>query len=639
MDSGLSEQEFARSRCGQYMSEQGLLYTPAPGGGFATAAFRFTGTECRSRNTAEQGHKNGTVILSAPPFNGKPLLSFMEDAMGACKEAAAQSAGQTPSEVQNGCREKIAALRALDAVYRAAEYGDTHEAHQTGGAARHGIADTPRNCGPLSVLYADDGSVLFLPPALFERSVLARTGAERAALYGFWVRGGMSGHESRTFTFAACVYAVLTGKPPFTEIDDERRTEDYADNNFIPLACLFPHIADNSEGEALRALIHSVDAALAAPKKNRKGAAFALRGGHGNRHTGGYGTEGGGQAKVHGQRALPSFVITEKAFKKNPFVPLPVPPAVSGNTVPSPADDNSDSPEQQSLALFVRAQQKTVRRRRFMRKHGTKLAFGTGLFAIVLIAAISIIKTNLERPNTKGMTPIEVVHTFYNGLHTLDTIVMDGCGTHKAVKAYSNMAANLFVTGKIRQAYEKSPPFLPPEQWPFSYDPASIWIFGLTRLSIAEMDGKGTVLPTYTHTAYAEKGDSVRIHADFFIIANEGAENYSVMHRNDELTLSFNKRWRITDIQSRNEDIAIDSASFKNDMTAALKAAHKAAHDSAAVHEDNAESSAATVCTPETFSENLIREIAELYGRYPWLPDEASLRRGFTEIFEYYRFR
>ena len=74
-------------------------------------------------------------------------------------------------------------------------------------------------------------------------------------------------------------------------------------------------------------------------------------------------------------------------------------------------------------------------------------------------------------------------------------------------------------------------------------------------------------------------------------------------------------------------------------MMAALKAAHKAAHDSAAVHEDNAESSAATVCTPEAFSENLIREIAELYGRYPWLPDEASLRRGFTEIFEYYRFR
>ena len=68
LNSGLSEQEFARSRLAQYMNEEGLLCKPLSedsctagtqgGASFAIETFRFTGTAV----------KDGTGILTAPRF-------------------------------------------------------------------------------------------------------------------------------------------------------------------------------------------------------------------------------------------------------------------------------------------------------------------------------------------------------------------------------------------------------------------------------------------------------------------------------------------------------------------------------------------------------------------------------------------
>ncbi|WP_428771102.1 hypothetical protein V1L52_04465 [Treponema sp. HNW] len=573
LNSGLNEQEFARSRLARYMNEEGLLCKPDGSASFKTEAFRFTGTAV----------KNGKVVLSGSGFKGQSLLSFIQNAMSA-------SAENSPCS-DRACAEKIAALKALDAVYRAVRMlsGDTGAQNSAQGKA----AQSLHNCGPLSILYGKDGSILFLPPSLFERSMLARSGKERAFLYGFWVRGGTSESESFDFTFAACTYAVLTGQPPFSASDEEERIEDYTDDNFIPLSLLFPYIADNDEGRSFQNLIRTVDASLCSPQVRRTSI----------------------QIRRQGQGLLPSLIVNQKAFAQNPFMPLQLPQTCRGSRKTGPkVPEHIQAAEEKALSAFIKTHKKKTARRRFMRRQSTKLAIAAGIFVLMSAAVFSIVKTNMQRPSTKGMTPVEVVHTFYNALHQLDTLTIDGCGDRKALKNYSNTAASLFVTGKMRQAYEKTPDFLPPEQWPFAYNPLGTWIFGLTRLSVNALENT-----SFTDSVSAQKGDSVRIKAEFFMLANEGPEHYAVSRHSDELTLSFNKRWRITDIQSTREDIQVDDEAFRRDIAEVLEAAQKAPQ--------------------EAFAENLIREIGHLYGRYPWLPDEAALRHGAEKIPEYCRFR
>ena len=240
IDSGLNEQDFARSRSGQYMSETGFLCTPEPNApnvsneavSFRVDDFRFTGTRLG---------KNGTVILCAPSFAGNCLLSLIQNALSAHADSAAGN--------NVGADSAAAQKKALQAIYAAST------------AAEYLLKQNKNfvNCGPAGIIVSENGSVLFLPPTLFERSMLSRSGNERAFLYGSWLAPISDTGASLRFTVAACAYAVMSGKRPFEQEDEEKRGEDYLDNNFIPLAYLIA-----AENDKTKALLQMLDGALCA---------------------------------------------------------------------------------------------------------------------------------------------------------------------------------------------------------------------------------------------------------------------------------------------------------------------------------------------------------------------------------------
>jgi hypothetical protein len=60
------------------------------------------------------------------------------------------------------------------------------------------------------------------------------------------------------------------------------------------------------------------------------------------------------------------------------------------------------------------------------------------------------------------MAPLEVAETYYRAFGNLDHAVMESCVSGKAGKEDIKMAVNLFVIGKVREAYEKpKDPFVP----------------------------------------------------------------------------------------------------------------------------------------------------------------------------------
>ena len=518
IDSGLNEQDFARSRSGQYMSETGFACTPEPNAPnasndearFRIEDFRFTGTRLG---------KNGTVILCAPSFVGDCLLSLIQNALSAHADSAAgNNAGADLRREADALRFTAAAQKkALQAIYAASS------------AAEYLLKQNKNfvNCGPAGIIVSENGSVLFLPPTLFERSMLSRSGNERAFLYGSWIAPISDKSANLRFTVAACAYAVMSGKRPFEQEDEEKRSEDYLDNNFIPLAYLIA-----AENDKTKALLQMLDGALSCKTQYTKSGLQSARP-----------SQSAGAAAASAK--VPAFLPPD-------FTDLLTAASAYGKT---DAAANAKKELDEKRTAFIAQRHKTVKRRRFMRRHGVKLAVAAAAILIAAVSAVGIVKSN-NRPTTKDMTAMEVVRTFYSALHNLDTLTMDSCGSRKALKNYSNMAATLFVTGKMRQAYENTPSFLTPEQWVASDNPLDYWVFGLTHLTVESEDPAA-------YAQNAHRGDTAQITARFYILAEEGQHNYRVAAYTDRLMLEYGKKyWQITRIDSQSEDVDFDAELF-----------------------------------------------------------------------------
>ena len=518
IDSGLNEQDFAHSRSGQYMSETGFLCTPEPNAPnasndearFRIEDFRFTGTRLG---------KNGTVILCAPSFADDCLLSLIQNALAAHADSAAgNNAGADLRREADALRFTAAAQKkALQAIYAASS------------AAEYLLKQNKNfvNCGPAGIIVSENGSVLFLPPTLFERSMLSRSGNERAFLYGSWIAPISDKSANLRFTVAACAYAIMSGKRPFEQEDEEKRAEDYLDNNFIPLAYLIA-----AENDKTKALLRTIDGALSCKTQYTKG----------------------GLQSARPSQSAGAAVASAKApaFLPHDFTDLLTAASTYGKT---DAAATAKKGLDEKRTAFIAQRHKTVKRRRFMRRHGVKLAVAAAAILIAAVSTVGIVKSN-NRPTTENMTAMEVVRTFYSALHNLDTLTMDSCGSRAALKNYSNMAATLFVTGKMRQAYENTPSFLTPEQWVASDNPLDYWVFGLTHLTVESEDPAA-------YAQNAQKGDTAQITARFYILAEEGQHNYRVAAYTDRLMLEYGKKyWQITRIDSRSEDVDFDAELF-----------------------------------------------------------------------------
>ena len=145
------------------------------------------------------------------------------------------------------------------------------------------------------------------------------------------------------------------------------------------------------------------------------------------------------------------------------------------------------------------------------------------------------------------MLPLEIVAGYYNGISALDQ-EKPAAYTTKSVKIeYSDLITNLFVTSKVRSAYEPETGIMTPAQLFLERSPGKKTIFGITALSIDKIN--------------ADENEA-EYSVSFFIwmpFASEKANNaglpetavqLSVYKYKDIVVLTYQKdRWKITGIQ------------------------------------------------------------------------------------------
>ncbi len=478
LNTGLSSRQFANAKMGQYVTEPGVLITQNAPNSFTTEEFRFTDTK-----TLPVG-KSDEVVLTNNTLQGTTLLS----------------------EIENDSKKSLQALETLSSIV---EWSIENNVQLP-------------NCGPEGTIITKKG-ILFLPFELFERSILAQNKDTSSLLYGCWVNTALNDIDSWRFTLSCYTYTILTSKKPFPELDREKRTEDYYDNNFIPLNLMI-----KTNDTASQIINHNLSLTNKAHtnikpqkmKEKKKSITASLR--ETNKNV------------ENGSVALPSQITDLEV-------------------------QNIDSLILQSQQQFIEKKAKQLKKTRFLRKQKSKIIVVSILFLFGCFIGGSIIKSNLSKPTTEGMTPTQVVQTLYTSLNTLDNVTLDSCGTTDAVGNYSNMVATIYVSSKMREAYERTSPFLTPSQWIGTDNPSEHFMFGLTNVTI-EQRGSSNDSPI--------KGDKAHFTASFYTVVKQGVDYFEVTKSSDTITLEYGrKHWQIVELKSDSQQIPVDSAQFIEDVT------------------------------------------------------------------------
>ena len=108
---------------------------------------------------------------------------------------------------------------------------------------------------------------------------------------------------------------------------------------------------------------------------------------------------------------------------------------------------------------------KSFQRRMFWEKNWKIVALVAIAIVVFAVGAGSILKGVLAPRITRGYAPLKIVQTFYDSMSSLDHQAMQSCVIGKAGQGEINEVTMLFVTSRVTQGYEGKSSILSAEEW------------------------------------------------------------------------------------------------------------------------------------------------------------------------------
>ncbi|MDR1218699.1 MAG: hypothetical protein LBK73_03710 [Treponema sp.] len=203
---------------------------------------------------------------------------------------------------------------------------------------------------------------------------------------------------------------------------------------------------------------------------------------------------------------------------------------------------------------FIKKSGFSVKTRRFLTKNNA-IVLGTAI-AVVAVGLLigSVVYDRSKAPNTKGMTPAEVVQAYYTAFTVLDHEFMQNAALKKAGKADIDVAVRLYALDRVRQAYQmnavqEQPSIVKAQDWLDSGGQpvaAEYFVFGVTDLQTTPEDqdeSDGEVSFNVRYNLWATDHGDTEAQPQTTLMP-------SVQARIDEIRLVLYKgSWRIADIQ------------------------------------------------------------------------------------------
>jgi hypothetical protein len=307
------------------------------------------------------------------------------------------------------------------------------------------------------------GTVFFPPDRLIKRAAEAEgsdawlKGAER------WTHPDLAGEAADVFAAAAMLYHILCGEPPYPNSGIEGLHSDIREGVFTPPDLMAPGLDRDIASLVTRSL---------SP----------------------------GPAKAGRPSPSLSVSLSIEEFGKLIGPPLSGGPEVFFRRLSEEEQKKIEARREQ----FNRKKAAGVKTRRFIRRN--RAVIGGVIIALAALGFVigSIAKSRMDLPSTRGMSPREVITSYYGAIETLDHTLMEACTINKAGKGDIDMVTNLFVIGKVREAYEMRRPVMAAGEWLDSgAAPTELTVAGVTGLRIEgededEGDGETAYKAAYT---------------------------------------------------------------------------------------------------------------------------------------------
>jgi hypothetical protein len=358
------------------------------------------------------------------------------------------------------------------------------------------------------------GTVFFPPERLVKRAIEADGDGEVLHTQQ-WVHPDLKGKEGTSFSAAVMAYTIFRGTIPFNSEQDQKDgdilRQDMRESVFIPLRLAVPGL-DNE-------LVQAISAAMDPIKLK-------------------------GEVRIRPAPDILKNVLGEPGSRKiaSFFTPVGEEEKIKIKT---------------ELEQYNKKRNFTVKTRRFVIRNTTIIIVCLAILAGTGLAIHSYFQRLAALPNTKGMTPVEVVTVYYGSFETLDHEMMEACIYGKDAKLDINMVLNLFVLTRTQMAYTASQVLASARDWIAAGSPQTdLTIFGVTDLSLRPLGGNESHGEIFIEASYklwipaAFTGDDEDAPTDEELFSanyvTPPPRSYSYI---DRLSLTLVKdAWRITKI-------------------------------------------------------------------------------------------
>ena len=471
------------------------------------------------------------------------------------------------------------------------------------------------------LISADFTRILFLPQELFETAMQCAGAEDYSAWEGQYVNKTLTKYAALQFTQAVIAYRLLADALPFPEPDSDKREEDYRDMNFMPLKdrvwALDEGLAvfiDNALRRKPATKGKDLDAQITRIIRESKSQENSL-------------------ADMRAGMRFPlTALYRELGLTEDGSIPQDgqLKPVIHKARV---SQEQFEETAQKQWQHF----QRSLGRKRWLRRHRTVLSIAGGVMAAVLILAGILIQGNMQQPTTRGLTALQTVEMFYSAINNLDVMAVKQSTQGKDFANVENVISTFYVSSKSRSVYNYKDKTVTPAEWlNFNFD-GSYNIYGLTQFVIGTNKGhlyftapaKNDFPAALTEDEgrTLKEGSEKKVTVSYYLVYNEGQEELNVIQQEDELTLSFkNRRWIITKMfQHDAVPLKIDYERFIADYNAAFAEAGGAE----GAQYENAQEKASRAILPTAA---LLRE------RYGWLPSTSEILEAAEKIQQDNRF-
>ena len=381
--------------------------------------------------------------------------------------------------------------------------------------------------------------LLFLPQNIFKYSIAGLSSVEQADLHNCWVNPSLHGLPAICFTRSCVAYKMLTGRYPYPSADNLTRNADLLDRNFLPL-----ELSVNGINKELAAAVNK-GLKLNSDSVNIPG------------------------KKAKGKKS--EDLIPQKDF----------PLELLANAKESLSTNISDEAFEEKVNSYKKLQNSKVKTKRTLRRNTTAFLAGFIALIVVIIYARSTYNSYLEDYTTKGLTSVQTIQTFFKGLNTLDIPLLQTFIDGRSANRYLDAISNVYVISKQRRSNGDDNGFQKPAKFFVMLTNSSMLsMTGLYGVTNVKIDGKAydeyielqknkekPEILTQELGVTINKGDKSVHSVEYYTLHTEGTNNDIFVTKNkDTFTLTFKKnRWIITDIQTSETEIELDSDIFKSE--------------------------------------------------------------------------